>query len=453
VSLTIPPLSHRFVLPALAALVLALPGCNPPGDRETRTDEVIRGWVTPVDALPWTASGAAHPVAVYADRSGSMAGFLDTTFTTRPDYRLAIDGLQARLAPQAVFGFGTTVRRETEAGLKVMGDRTWYSDRNTETEQVLDTIAADKAHAWTHLIVTDGRRSAPTSAYGQFEQMRQLAQAWIAAGGSFLVAVSSAPFTPVKDDPSGCHAAGRREHEMGNEGAASDQGVEHVGLRCPLYVFAFAAPGDGMRVGVTLAQLFDHVWMYPAPTAPGKMFVLGQDPTTPGESVTFERQRLLTADSAAVAAVEGTEPATRPLRLHVAQPDTESPTGRLVAALLASGTRAELAARGVTSDSTAADWMRQDGRTGAVRVLDAGRTLEVFSPGADDCRAAGATEPCGTLYRLELYPTGAPAWLAELEARDASDVERTFGLGRLFEPFRANAAASPPLARAYLLVR
>jgi hypothetical protein len=82
-----------------------------------------------------------------------------------------------------------------------------------------------------------------------------------------------------------------------------------------------------------------------------------------------------------------------------------------------------------------------------------GRGLEVFSPGGDDCRAAKEDEPCGTLYRVELFPAGTPAWLAELEARDASDVERTFGLGRLFERFRASAATSPPLARAYLLVR
>ncbi|MFL5386458.1 MAG: hypothetical protein ACJ8GN_28395 [Longimicrobiaceae bacterium] len=407
--------------------------------------------MTAADPRPWKGDAPAHPITVYADRSGSMAGFLDPAFPTRTDYRSVIDGLKARLAPQQVYGFGTTVRRELRPDLGVMDDRAWYGDRNTETEQVLDSVAADAAHARTHLIVTDGRRSDPTRGYGQFERMRDVAQGWIRAGGSFVVAVSLAPFTPVKDDPSGCHV---QRGERGQGAADEPEGAEGGGgLKCPLYVFAFAAPGDGMRVGATLAQLFDHVWMYPAPTAPGKTFVLDQDPATPGESATFEHQRLLAADSAAVAAVEGTEPATRPLRLHLRQPDTDSPAGRLVAALLASGTRAELAARGVTSDSVAIDWMRQDGHTGAVRFLNSGRTLEVFSPGGDDCRAAPPSEPCGTLYRLELYPTGAPAWLAELEARDASDVERTFGLGRLFEPFRANAAATPPLARAYLMVR
>ncbi len=414
---------------------------------------MIQGWVTPADPAPWKGDAAAHPVAVYADRSGSMAGFLDPAYPTRTDYRSVIDGLQARLQPQAVYGFGTTVRREPRPGLRVMGDRGWYVDRNTETEQALDSVAADSAHGWTHIVVTDGRRTDPRDGYGQFEQMRQVADAWIRAGGSFMVAVSLAPFAPVPNDPSGCHADGRarRENHEEDEHEGGDEAAEH-GLRCPLYAFVFAAPGDGMRVGATLAQLFDHVWMYPAPTAPNRMFVLAADAAAGGGTATFERQRLLTADSAAVAAVEGTEPATQPLHVRLEQPDTTSAAGRLVAALLASGMRAELSARGITTDSASNGWARQDGRTGAVRVDAGGRALDVFSPGGDDCQSVGETDPCGTLYRLELYPAGAPAWLEQLEARDAADVERTFGLGRLFESFRAGAR-TPPLARAYLLVR
>jgi len=412
---------------------------------------VIRGWVTPADPAPWKGDAAAHPVAVYADRSGSMAGFLDPAFPTRTDYRSVIDGLQARLSPQVVYGFGTTVRREPRPGLRVMGDRGWYGDRNTETEQALDSIAADSAHGWTHIVVTDGRRTDPRDGYGQFEQMRTLAESWIRAGGTFMVAVSLAPFTPVPNDPSGCHADARRSRESHDdderEGDAAGSGQ---GLRCPLYAFVFAAPGDGMRVGATMAQLFDHVWMYPAPTAPNRMFALGADAGGAGSPGVQSSDRARIAigskdlDGGRVGA---------PLRVRLEQPDTTSSAGRLVAALLASGTRAELSARGVTADSAAADWRRQDGRTGAVRVDAGGRALDVFSPGGDDCQAAGENEPCGTLYRLELYPTGAPAWLEQLEARDAADVERTFGLGRLFESFRANVTSTPPLARAYLLVR
>jgi hypothetical protein len=77
----------------------------------------------------------------------------------------------------------------------------------------------------------------------------------------------------------------------------------------------------------------------------------------------------------------------------------------------------------------------------------------VFSPGGDDCASAGEGEPCGTLYRIEARTPGAPAWLARFEARQASDAERTFGLGRLFEPFHPLAASAPPLAMTYLLVR
>lgn len=438
---------HRIFL--ISFLAFAAMSCKPPracGDRESCTDQKIRSWVSAADPKPWAVNGAGWPVAVYADRSGSMAGFLDPAYPTRTDYRSVIDGLQARLAPRVVYGFGTAVRRELQPGLGVMGNRAWYADRNTETDEVLDSIAADSAHAATHLVVTDGRRSDPDRANGQFVHMREVADAWVRAGGSFMVAVTQAPFTPVKDDPSGCHAQGR-------VAAADTAGAAGRGLTCPLYVFAFAAPGDGMRVGQTLAQLFDHLWMYPTPTAPGRMFVLSQSGAADG-AITFDRQRLATdGDSAAVAAVEAAQPATQPLRLHLDQPDTASPAGRLVAALLASGTRAELAARGITADSAAAPWLRVDGSTGAVRVDAAGRALQVFSPGGDDCRAAAEEDPCGTLYRVELFPTGTPAWIADLEARDARDAERTFGLGRLFERFRANAAATPPLARAYLLVR
>jgi hypothetical protein len=370
-----------------------------------------------------------------------MAGFLDTTYTTRPDYRVAIDGLQARLAPKTVYGFGDVIRLEPRPSLGVMGDRTWYADHNTNTEQVLDSVAADASHAWTHLIVTDGRRGDPGHAYGQFVRMRQVAQAWTSGGGTFIVAVSLAPFSPVKNDPSGCYSQ-----------AAPDSGEagEH-GRRCPLYAFAFAAPGDEVAVGATLAELFDHVWAYPARTAPGSTFALKQAGSG-GGAATFDGERLRAGDSSAVGSVEADEPATQALRLRLEQHDTTSATGRLIAALLASGVRAELNARGVTTDSSATGWIRQDGRSGSVRVLENGRALDVFSPGSDDCRAADAQEPCGTLYRLEIFPSGEPVWVSELEAADAHDSARTFGLSRLFEAFKT-APSAQPLARAYLLVR
>jgi hypothetical protein len=442
-------LSRRLTLVASALLPLILAGCRPPSDRESRTDDVIRSWVSAADPKPWNSSKPIHPVAVYADRSGSMRGFLDPAYPTRTDYRSVIDGLQVRLAPQVVYGFGTGVRREPRPGLAVMGDRDWYGDRNTETEQALDTIAADTQHGRTHLLITDGRRGDPNRAYGQFERMRQLARDWIAAGGTFLVGVSSAPFTPVPDDPSGCHAA-ERQARLSRADTAGHTAADG-GLRCPLYVFAFAPPGDGVRIGSALAQLFDHVWMSPAPTAPGHMFALAADPDA-GGSTTFDRQRLVAGDSAPVAAAEAPERATRPLHVHLVQTETASPAAGLVAAVLASGTRAELSARGITGDSAAAPWSRLDGSTGEVRLAADGRGLEVFSPGGDACRSVREGDPCGTLYRLELYPTGAPGWLPQLEARDAADVERTFGLGRLFEGFRASPATTP-LARAYLLVR
>ncbi|HEX2206062.1 MAG TPA: hypothetical protein VHG93_00150 [Longimicrobium sp.] len=377
-------------------------------------------------------------MAVYADRSGSMKGFLDPAYPNRNDYRSVIDGLQARLSPQRVYGFGTQVRQVPGAGLDVLGNRAFYSDANTELEQVMDTIAADSGRAWNHVIVGDGRRTDPDLAHRQFVRMRELALRWTEGGGTFLVAVSRAPFKRVEGDPSGCHAGAAG-------GAAADSA-----RTCPLYAFAFAAPGDGMRIAAVLADRFEHVWAFPMATIPLGRLTLR--PESGAEGVTFDPSWVPEGASAAVPKIEGETPATTPLRLRVEPADT----GRqgLVAPLLAAErTRAELFSRTVTADTPAPAWRRHDGQVGPVRVTPDGRTLSVFSPGGDDCRAAAEGDPCGALYRLDLRPAGTPAWLAQFEAAEAADRERTFGLGRLFEAFIPQAASAPPLARVYLLVR
>ena len=434
-----PPLIARLRHPAACGLLLFLAACPPPGDRETRTQEVVAGWLEAADAKPWQGGAAEHPVAVYADRSSSMRGFLDPTYPNRNDYRTVIDGLQARLSPRKVYGFGNSVRLEPNAGLDLLGNREFYADGNTEMEEALDTIAADSLRAWSHLLVGDGRRSDPDLANRQFVRMRELALRWTGGGGTFLVAVSPAPFRPVQGDPSGCHAPSAVN-------AQADSAWQ-----CPLYAFAFAAPGDGMRVASTLAELFRHVWAFPIPTAPGGLVALR--PAAAPQDVSFDPVWLSAGDSAAVPKVEGAEPATQPLGLRLEPADTSSGAGRLLTALLAGQeTRASLWARPVSGDSQASPWREQDGRVGPVRLARGGRGLEVFSPGGDDC--VEPSDPCGTLYRVELRPAGVPSWLSGCDAREAADAERTFGLGRLFEPFRARAAASaPPLARAYLLVR
>lgn len=419
----------------LLGCVLALAACAPPGDREALTEDVVRSWVEAPDSAPWRMGALARPVAVYADRSGSMRGFLDPAYPTRVDYRSVIDGLQARLAPRRVYGFGSSVRMQPNAGLDVLGSREFYGDRDTEVEEVLDSIARDTLLAWSHVVIGDGRRGDPDLAHRQWMRMRDMALRWTRARGTFLVAVSRAPFTPVRGDPSGCHAA-------------SAGGGRDSARQCPLYAFVFAAPGDGIRIAAELAGLFEHVWGHPLPTAPLAAVVLRPGEAAPEEGVEYDAAWL--SGSSPVPRLEAASPATRPFRASLAPADTGAPAGRLLARLLADGARLELFARPVTADSAASPWRRG---TGAVRAAPAGTGVEVFSPGGDDCAAAGEGEPCGTLYRIEARAPGAPPWLARFEARAAADAERTFGLGRLFEPFIPLAAAAPPLARSYLLVR
>ncbi len=420
----------------LCAVLLA--GCPAPPDPEALTQEVVRGWVEAPESAEWRMAAPAHPVAVYADRSRSMRGFLDPAYPTRVDYRSVIDGLQARLGPRRVYGFGSSVRLEPSAGIDVLGSREFYGDRDTEMEEALDTISRDTLLAWSHIVIGDGRRSDPDLAHRQWMRMRELALRWTRARGTFLVAVSRAPFRPVQGDPSGCHAA-----------SAGEQGGS--GRNCPLYAFAFAAPGDGVRIAAELAGLFEHVWGHPLPTAPLTAVMLRPGDAAPEEGVQYDRAWL--SDPPIVPRIEAAAPATRPFRATLEPADTSAPAGRLLARLLADGPRLELFARPVTSDSAAAPWSRQGGGSGAVRAAAGGAGVEVFSPGGDDCAAAGEGEPCGTLYRIEARAAGAPPWLARFEARQAADAERTFGLGRLFEPFLPLAAGAPPLARTYLLVR
>jgi hypothetical protein len=267
--------SGSRLAPALLACVVALAACDPPADREAGTQDVVRGWVEAPDSAAWAMGALARPVAVYADRSRSMRGFLDPAYPTRVDYRSVIDGLQARLDPRRVYGFGSSVRLEPNAGLDVLGSRDFYGDRDTEMEDALDSIARDTLLAWSHVVIGDARRSNPDLAHRQFVRMRELALRWGRARGTFLVAVSRAPFRPVQGDPSGCHAA-----SAGGEGGAARQ--------CPLYAFAFAAPGDGVRIAAELAGLFEHVWGHPLPTAPLAAVALRPDGAAPEEGVEYD---------------------------------------------------------------------------------------------------------------------------------------------------------------------
>jgi hypothetical protein len=43
------------------------------------------------------------------------------------------------------------------------------------------------------------------------------------------------------------------------------------------------------------------------------------------------------------------------------------------------------------------------------------------------------------MFAVDVVPAGVPLWIGEFAAKDASDVVRTYGLGRLFESFHNDA--------------
>ncbi|HEX8394030.1 MAG TPA: hypothetical protein VF665_16935 [Longimicrobium sp.] len=376
-------------------------------------------------APAWPAAEAGRPVLLYVDRSESMRGFLDPDYPTRvdTDYRSVLDGFDARLHPSRVFGFGNGVR-EAGQGLGVLGSREFYADGNTQMEDVFALIRNDSALASTHVIVGDGRRGSPDAANGQYVAMRRLAEGWIASGGTLMVASSAAPFRPVKTDPSGCRDAAGEERQT-----------------CPLYAFAFVAPGDQGRVAAALGAVFQNLYAAPLPALPGGA-VRFAAASRPGLSM--EPAWVTSADSMPVARVRGTASTNEPLAASLVLRDTVSPLGR--AALKALRGRRMIAAIAVRalSDDPRPQW-RPSAVSGA--LMRPGRdafSYEFLSRGAGTQRS---------LYRLQLHPAGEPSWLEAFDAESATDARRTYGLGRLFESFRAtDPLAAPAAVRAYAVV-
>jgi hypothetical protein len=232
--------------------------CEPPNRPGGEPADIARAQkLALADTVPaWPTTESRRPVVLYVDRSESMRGFLDPEYPTQvaTDYRSVLDGFDARLKPSRVFGFGNEVR-EAGQGLGVLGSKEFYSDGNTQMEDVFPLIRGDSAVGSTHVIMGDGRRGSPDAANSQYVAMRRLAEEWIASGGTYIVASSAAPFLPVKSDPAGCRAS---------TGTAAQT--------CPLYAFAFVAPGDQGRVAAALAAVFQNLYVTPLPAVSGATF-------------------------------------------------------------------------------------------------------------------------------------------------------------------------------------
>lgn len=382
------------------------------------------------DSMPvWPTQDAGRPVLLYVDRSQSMRGFLDPEYPShvRTDYRSVLDGFAARLRPEKVFGFGNEVRAEEEGGLGVLGNPGFYADGNTQLEEVLPMVEGDSSLGSTHVIIGDGRRTNPDAANGQFVRMRSVAERWTAAGGTFIVAASHAPFKPVKTDTSGCRAP---------EG---DSAADH--RTCPLYAFAFVAPGDQGRVAAALAATFEVLFVTPLPALPGTSVRLAGPSTA---EITLEPGWTKNTAGTQIARVRGPAATNRPLRAQVVVDDTTSPAGRGAwAALRGRRLVPQVSVRGLSDDPAAVPWIASAG-SGLLRPGDDPLAVVFITRGADAPRY---------LYRLELRPAGEPVWLEAYDAEKAGDTRRTYGLGRLFESFRAHdPRAGPPALRLYAVV-
>ncbi len=226
--------------------------------------------------------------------------------------------------------------------------------------------------------------------------------------------MASGAFKPVENDPAGC-----RVSPSGTAGRET----------CPLYAFAYVAPGDETRIAATLAEHFEHVFVWPLPAVPaGSLTLL---PRQSGSGVTVERGWQRAADGTAIARVRGAAATNQPLTAALVVRDSTTPAGRAATAgMRGVQLRPEIAVRPLREG--AAEWAPSPSRGALVRPAGGDSlALEFFSRGKDAPKY---------LYRVDLVPSGVPSWLDRFDAEDASDAVRTYGLGRLFEVFRARAA-------------
>jgi hypothetical protein len=197
-------------------------------------------------------------------------------------------------------------------------------------------------------------------------------------------------------------------------------------------------------VAAALAAVFQNLYVTPLPALPERGVGWSAQKAA---QITFRQEWAAAPDGTPIARVRGSAATNVPLRASLALRDTTTPLGR--AALLAIRGRRlvpALTVRTLVANPDASPWRPSPARGALMRTAGDPFTHEFFSLGPGD-------DVPRYLYRLELHPTGEPSWLDAFDAASASDALRTFGLGRLFEGFRArDPATMPPVIQSFVVV-
>ncbi len=377
---------------------------------------------------------------LYVDLSGSMAGFLDPDYSTNEhDFGSVLDTIFLRLGPSKVFGYGRGLRdlSSPQGMLGQLGKRQLYTENQTRIDLAIKQIALDSMLALTHVIIGDGRRDTPDQARQQFGEMVELANAWVAKGGTFFVAVSRAPFRTVQNDPSGC----RRTRTI----SAREQ-------RCPLYSFGFIPPGEVSRVVPLFAAAFEDIFVWPMPADLGVEVLPDSGVVSdPLARPAFLPRWVSFGPSGTISRFKSTGVMKRHQPLHFEAFDVDHGAVDWHRAVL-SRSSYEIKAYSVglgqmlDGKSVTLRWRPYDlsPKTGLVhldRDDSAGRQLSARAIGKDGSP---------TLVKFELVARPAPLWMGEYSAANVRDPIRTFGLHLLFVGLLDPISAPRPAA--YLLI-
>ena len=277
-------------------------------------------------------------------------------------------------------------------------------------EDVVREVSRDSTSSQTHIIIGDARRGTPDASNGQFVHLRDAADRWMARGGTFVVAVSLAPYKTVSSDPSGCR------REAGQARAQS----------CPLYAFVFIPEGDEVRIASSLASVFESLFAWPSLKIPPSQLVFGAPRDR--NDIVLDRRWATGSDSVPIGRTRGKEATNRSLPIDIELVDSSSMSGKLYRKLLyGAQVHVESRMRSLTPGAASQSWAKSVNRSALVSAESNGLRLNVITRGADAPRS---------IVQISIVADGIPNWLASFDATSASDVVKTYGLGRLFESFR-----------------